>query len=81
MVALFCLPIATHQFIIRLPAKPFEFLKHWRFRQSVAVAGLLCAFIIATISMVICIHEVYWLTHPKEPVTKKVAVDWMKHRR
>ena len=62
MLALLLLPVMLHLFLRQLPTRN----RLWRFRQSVGVAGVACAFIITTIALIALIHEIYWIAHPKE---------------
>jgi hypothetical protein len=64
MLALLVLPFMLHLLIRRLPGRK----RVWRFRQSVAITGIACAFIITTIALIAAIHEFYWIGHPKEPL-------------
>ena len=66
VVALFLVLIGLHLFVSRICLKNGN---QWRFRQSVAVTGILCCLIMTTISMIASIHEVYWLAHPKQELT------------
>ena len=65
LVALVMLPIALHLFVRNLRGVTTS----WKFRQSIGVCGVFCSLMIATIGMIAMIHEVYWLAHPKEPMT------------
>ena len=71
LASLVLLPVFVHLFLRRLPTPVFQI---WRFRQSVAVVGIACAFMITTIALIALIHEVYWIAHPSEPLTKSDAV-------
>ena len=75
IVALLLLPVILHLFICQLPGKN----RIWRFRQSLGITGIACAFIITTIALIAIIHEVYWMTHPKEsllgPMSRSRAIN------
>ncbi|MGL4942718.1 MAG: DUF1559 domain-containing protein [Thermoguttaceae bacterium] len=69
LVALVLAPLALHAFLRRLTGVVPTW---WRYKQSEAVVGMCVAFAIAAISMIVFVHEVYWLRHPKEPLTSSV---------
>jgi len=80
VVSLVLLPMFVHLFLRQLPTMRFQ---TWRFRQSVAIVGIACAFIVATIGMIAVIHEVYWISHPAKPMsvdyrTRNITINNMK---
>ncbi len=70
VAALVLLPFAVHSLVRRLLADPGR----WKFRQSVAVCGLACSLIIATIGMITFVHELYWFRHPAQPITINIRM-------
>ena len=68
-VALVLSPIFLHGFLHRLPISTFQ---TWRPRQSVAVVGIACSLMIATIGIIMLIHEIYWINHPTQPMSVSI---------
>ena len=71
LASLVFLPMFVHLFLRRLPSSVFQ---TWRLRQSIGIVGVGCTFIVATISMIALIHEMYWIAHPKEPMAKDYVI-------
>lgn len=62
VLAVIALPFMLHYFVWKTFKKPVR----WKFRQSLAVVGIACSLIVATIGMIAAIHEVYWIVHTEE---------------
>ena len=68
LLALIVLPVVLHQLVIRVFLKGG---KTWQFRQSVAIVGILCSFVIMAVSMMAVIQEYSMLAHPSENLTER----------
>ncbi|MCL2623471.1 MAG: hypothetical protein FWD31_07375 [Planctomycetaceae bacterium] len=67
MLALLLLPVMLHRFLRQMPTRK----RNWRFRQSVAVAGILCSFVIMAFAMKAAMQNGYAIARPKEDLTER----------
>jgi hypothetical protein len=68
LLAVIGLTVVLHLLMTRIFLKTG---KTWWFRQSVAVMGIVCAFVITAIDMTAAVQEYYGITRPEEKMTER----------
>jgi hypothetical protein len=68
LLGLIALPFALHQLAIRVFVKQSN---TWHFRQSVAVAGIVCSCVLMSVSMIALTQECFHFVRPQDNLTER----------